>query len=94
MPRPTPEELAKTISEFANVMNNKKEVEEAIELMLRDHRTLQQGTMRFMLSYFTEVARRYNANNRGDFFDMRNEDTGKLAAEIVEKCSNTFLAHV
>jgi len=91
---PKPEEVAKTISEFVNVMGNRKEIEEAIEMLLRDHRTLQQNTMRFMLSYISEQARRYNCGERDRYFDMRNEGSGKLAAEIVEKCSDMFLAHV
>ncbi len=94
MPKPTPEEVAKMLSEFVNVMNNKEEIKEAIELMLRDHRTLQQNMMRFMLSYIVEQARRYNSGDREMFFDMRNDGSGKLASEIVEKCSNMFLEHV
>ena len=92
MPRPTPKEVADTISNFLNVMSNQEEVKEVIELLLRDHRTLQQSTMRFMLSYIEETARRYNANNRGDFFDLRNEDMGKLAAEFPDVHIHTHLA--
>lgn len=67
--------FADTFSRFVNNMNREPK-KHAIEAMLRDHPTLQQGMMRFFMQFVEGMA-----EMRGD---LRNEDTIALCKEIMK----------
>lgn len=69
------EEFAKVFSEFSNNMNDSAK-KEAIEKMMRDHRTLQQNMMRFCMEFIEAMSNQQ--------YDLRNEASVKLAKEIME----------
>jgi hypothetical protein len=77
-------EFANTFSRFVNNMNREPK-KHAIEAMLRDHPTLQQGMMRFFMEFVEGMA-----EQRGD---LRNEGSIALAKEIL-KIKNRCLPFV
>jgi hypothetical protein len=80
MAKTTPEELAKALSDFVNVLGgNKDREEEFIALVLNDHRTLQQSTFRLMIRLMDAWA----AEGKRGNFDPRNEDTCKACQKVV-----------
>lgn len=72
-------ELAKLFAEHVNSAHPDKFVIE----MLNEHRTLQQNFMKVVVLYVRELAK-LNENQ----YDLRNEDSVKLAKAIVERCSD------
>ncbi len=66
-------EFADAFSRFVNNMNRTPK-KHAIEHMLRDHPTLQQGMVRFFMEFMEELAKQTG--------DLRNEGSIKLAKEI------------
>ncbi len=68
-------EFAETFSSFVNTMGGKLTIEAAIEVMMRDHPTLQQGMMRFVIAFIKALA-----DVRSD---GRNECAVKLATKIM-----------
>ena len=69
------EEFAKQFSDFVNSYSQDAN-KYAVEKMVRDHRTLQQNMMRFVMLFITEMAKNGT--------DLRNEDSVALAKKIVE----------
>ena len=69
-------EFAKAFSRFVNVMCNDEASAEAVEILVTDHRTLQQNTMRFFMEFVKAMA--------GRPYDHRNEASVKLAQQIME----------
>lgn len=69
------EAFADQFSRFVNNMSSEPK-KAAIAKMLRDHPTLQQGTMRFFMTFVEGMA-----NNR---FDLRNEASVELAKAILK----------
>ena len=69
-------EFTETVSQFMNTMN-KGRTKKAIELMLRDHPTLQQGMIRFIMLYIQGMSEK-------ERFDGRNEASVTLAKKIME----------
>jgi hypothetical protein len=85
----SPTELATEISEFANVhgaRSNNEEVQDLIKRMLRDHRTLQQNTMRIVIEYLKAVATQQLSQ-----CDARNEASTLLASKLLENVSDEQL---
>ncbi len=68
------EEFAKQFSSFVNSYSLDAN-EYAVAKMVRDHRTLQQNMMRFVMLFITEMAKNGS--------DLRNEDSVELAKKIV-----------
>jgi len=66
-------EFAAAFSSFINGQGTAEQTE-AVECMLRDHRTLQQSTMRFCMQYIKGMA--------GNGSDLRNEASVELAKKI------------
>jgi len=82
MANTTPEELAKALSDFVNVLGgHTKEEDEFIGLVLSDHRTLQQNTFRLIYKLIKAWAIEGERSN----FDLRNEATLKACIKIT-KC--------
>ena len=69
------QEFAAAFSSFLNNYSQEPQ-KEAVALMLRDHRSLQQATMRFFMLFVEGMA-----NNSSD---LRNEAAVKLAQEILK----------
>jgi dGTP triphosphohydrolase len=69
-------EFADLFSQLVN-SSSRKTRDAAIGKMLRDHRTLQQGMMRFVMDYIEGMAEKQH-------FDLRNEASVKLAKAIME----------
>jgi len=78
--------FAEMFSQFVNNMN-KGPREKAVEFMLRDHCTLQQGMMRFIMLYIEGMA------NKTRGIDARNEDSLRVAKEIM-KIQDRFLPFI
>lgn len=78
MSKPTAEEAVKVMSDFVNNMSlNEKEF---AVLMSQEHRTLQQSFTNVCLAWMRELA----SKNEGQY-DLRNEQSVKVAKEIIEK---------
>jgi len=68
-------EFANTFSSFVNEINREPK-RLAIQKLLNDHRTLQQGMMRFFMEFVEGMAT--------NGYDLRNEDSVNLASEIMK----------
>jgi len=76
MKRLTPEELAETITDFVNSYSHDKKA--FIEALFRQHRTLQQSTIRLFLEVIEAAAEpEYRT-------DGRNENTKQICQEVVQ----------
>lgn len=74
------DELGRKLSDFVNTFND-AEVAEALGRAVRNqHRTLQQNTMRFVISLLQGWARDLEENR----YDARNEATVRLAKKLLE----------
>jgi hypothetical protein len=73
-----PKEFIDSFSDFVNNMSDEPKFE-AIELMTREHRTLQQSMTRFSIWWLERLARYQDFE-----FDLRNEASVRLAKEFVE----------
>jgi len=76
------EEAKKTadnLSRFVNVMGNR--VDDVVEHMAQDHRTIQQGFTRLAVAWLERCAKMHD---EGDF-DGRNEASAKLGKKFVER---------
>jgi len=71
----TGEEFARVFSDFCNTMNREPR-KEAIEILLQEHRTIQQNMMRFFMQYVEGMAK--------NSFDLRNEASVELAKAIMD----------
>lgn len=74
---------AETLSGFINVMGNR--IEDLVEHMAQDHRTLQQGFTRLAVAWLVRCAKMHDD---GDF-DGRNEVSAKLGKKFVERVSES-----
>ena len=70
------QKFANNFSEFVNSSLN-PDVDEAVQAMLRDHRTLQQSMMGLFMKFAEEMA-------KSEHCDMRNQASVKLAKSIME----------
>jgi hypothetical protein len=75
------EEFAKTFSRFVNNFN--LDIDGLVDLLAREHRTLQQGITRFAVAWLERMAEHHDIGR----FDGRNEASVKLGKEFVEKVS-------
>lgn len=76
MKKLTPEELAEAITDFVNSFNPKSD--EFIQALFREHRTLQQSTIRLFLEVIEAAAKEEYRT------DGRNEASHQIAKDIVE----------
>ena len=60
------------------------------EAIRRDHRSLQQSTMRVFVELLKQWAEDANTGN----FDLRNEDTVKLARDLLDGVEHTHLSNI
>lgn len=75
IPKPTPQEAANYIADFVN--NMLCDYDGFADEMMKQHRTLQQSTMRLFLTTIKKWAEQTN-------YDPRNEDTINMCNRIVE----------
>lgn len=73
-PKEQGEEFGRDFSNFLNTMGSDRQ-KAAIEVMLRDHRSLQQNTMRFFMMFVEGMAKNGH--------DLRNEASVELAKAIL-----------
>jgi hypothetical protein len=71
-------EFAAAISRFVN--GNKSATATAVRKMVREHRTIQQGMMKFFLVFVEEMAKKEGASD----IDPRNEAAVACAKRIME----------
>lgn len=83
-PEKAGKEFAETFSRFVNNMDRQPK-KHAIQAMLRDHPTLQQGMMRFFMDFVEQMAQQE--------CDLRNEASRELAKEIL-KIEKRFLPFI
>ena len=76
-----PEEFAKIFSRFINKMG--VDIEALVEILAREHRTLQQIITRFAIGWLEKMAEHHDTQN----FDLRNEASVKVGKEFVENVS-------
>jgi hypothetical protein len=69
-------EFAKAFSDFVNIMSNDQAEQHAIDAMLREHRTLQQSMMGFIMKFIEQMSKQNH--------DLRNEASVKLAQRIMD----------
>jgi hypothetical protein len=70
-------ELARKISDYVNGIGNK--LEDVIDPMARDHRTLQQGFTKLCVAWLERCAKMHDDRD----FDGRNEHSAKLGKKFV-----------
>ena len=83
-PESAGKEFAEHFSKFVNNMDRTPK-KHAIEHMLRDHPTLQQGMMRFFMEFVEQLAKQDG--------DLRNEAARQLCKEIL-KIENRYLPFI
>ena len=76
-------EAAQAMSDFVNNMTCP--IEEFVQNMNREHRTLQQTFTNLCFAWMRNCAKKYEEGN----FDLRNEHSCQKSAEIVEKVDLT-----
>jgi hypothetical protein len=74
-------EFATMFSRFINNFNCN--IEGLVDILSREHRSLQQGITRFAVAWLEKMAEFHDEKN----FDLRNEASAKLGKEFVEKVS-------
>jgi len=79
------EALAEQFSRFVNGHSGSS-YQQVAEILLRDHRTLQQSMMRFCMVFIEGMARKEETQT-----DLRNEASVVMAKRIVEACSDLTL---
>jgi len=84
--RERPEELVGALSKFVNCFNDKEHLEKVAELVMREHRTLQQSIFRL----FLRCIRRW-AETPESRYDLRNEATVKACRKIATLTEDTGL---
>lgn len=72
-------ELAQMFSKFVNSIGN--HVGDVVQVLSRDHRTLQQGVTRFCVAWLEECNRKRQERD----YDLRNEASAELGKKFVEK---------
>jgi hypothetical protein len=73
------EELARAISHFVNLMGNR--VEDVVERLSHEHRTIQQGITKLAVDWLEEMGRMHK---EGDF-DLRNQASAELGKAFMER---------
>lgn len=72
-------ELAEALSKYVNGIGNK--VEDVVEHLAMEHRTLQQGVTKFCVAWLERCARKHQEKD----FDLRNEASAELGKKFVER---------
>lgn len=80
MSKPTGEEMAKLFADFVNVMDDDPKRKFAEVICYNTHRTLQQS----VFSTFLECVKIWAKMYEDEMYDLRNEQTCKMAHEIKE----------
>ena len=88
----TPKERAGLAAvEFSRAVNELGfDVETFAKTIRRDHRSIQQGTMRVFVELLNQWADDADSGN----FDQRNEDTVNLARQLLAGVDSTHLSHI
>ena len=73
-----PEDMAKAMTDFINSFHPKSK--EFCDAMANEHRTLQQNFTRLCLAWLKKC----DEMNKSGRYDLRNEDSVKLASKIVQ----------
>ena len=85
------ERATKTALDLANAVNEMSfDVETFAQALRREHRSLQQNTMRAVV----ELLKQWAADADSGNYDLRNEDTVKLARDLLAGVDNTNLSHI
>jgi hypothetical protein len=71
--------VARELSQFVNCMGYK--VEDIVEFLNDEHRTLQQGVTKFCVKWLEECAKKHD---EGDF-DLRNQASAELGRAFVDR---------
>lgn len=82
----TGKDLANEICNTLNNFNSKKDREEFVEQLMRQHRTLQQQAMGLFLKAIEAYAETY----KNGYYDLRNEASTKLCHKMVEAFGEEF----
>lgn len=77
--QPDPKDVAKEVSRLVNCISDQG-VEEFLEEMNRDHRTLQQGFTRLCVKWLE-----MQGSKEGHEYDLRNEASVQLGKKFLEK---------
>lgn len=72
-------ELAEALSKYVNGMGNN--VNDVVDHLAQDHRTLQQGITKFCVAWLERCAQKH----RDGDFDLRNEASAELGAKFIER---------
>jgi hypothetical protein len=88
----TPKERAiKTARDFSNSVNEMSfDAQAFAQELRRDHRTIQQNTMKVIM----ELVRQWSDDHDSGNFDLRNEDTVKMAKDITQNVDTIYLRYI
>jgi len=85
------ERATKTAHDLASAVNEMSfDVVTFAQTIRREHRSLQQNTMRAVVALLKQWADDADSGN----YDLRNEDTVKLARDLLAGVDNTNLSHI
>ena len=74
-------EFAQAMSRYVNGM--RADIPDVVDILARDHRTIQQSVTRFAVMWLEKMAEHHDNQN----FDLRNQASVELGKEFVEKVS-------
>lgn len=78
--------FAEAIASVASRLGGRDLRKKTIEILLNEHRTIQQNTMRFFMEFVEAMA--------NQSYDGRNEASVKLSKQIIDKCPNRALPFI
>ena len=76
----TPEECAREMGRFCNIIGGREDLEQFVEAMGYEHRTLQQGFTKLCLHWLYWLA----AHDGPDHVDLRNEAAHGVAEKVAK----------
>ena len=86
----TEQEIDRLLTDLASLCQSSRDAEKVAQMLVRQHRTHQQGIGRFIqesVKYFAD------ANNKGGF-DPRNKATCKMCEQMSEEIDKHYLPFV
>jgi len=81
-------EFAETMSRFANGMRS--DIPEAVNILSRDHRTIQQNVTRFAALWLEKMAEHHEKGT----YDLRNEASAEMGKAFVESVPDRHLPFI
>lgn len=81
----TAKQAVDTMTQFVNPMSNSEAINKFIELMSRDHRTLQQSFTKLCVHWLHHLSKL----EEGDY-DLRNEASVKLAKKLMSSVRDNY----